>query len=181
MVKTLQENKRTDSLLGSGEGVPGAICCRREMWALIATPTPALEECEEEKGPLHRQNMLPQARPCAWDKGHTRPSPPATKAHLPPGLPLTSWSGCPALELTSSGLLLMAELGEALIPSYPVRLGNRELKGGALAEVTGRDEPKGGNEGGPDVMRVGFPVSSLLPQFECLAFYFQICLKGQDF
>lgn len=77
----------------------------------------------------------------------------------------------------------MAELREALIPSCPVRLGKpRVEKGTALAEVTGRDEPKGGNEGGPDVvMRVGFPVSSLLPQFECLAFFFQICLKGQDF
>ena len=77
----------------------------------------------------------------------------------------------------------MAELRPALIPSCAVRLGKpRVERVTALAQVTGRDEPKGGNEGGPDVvMRVGLPVSSLLPQFECLSFFFQICLKGQDF
>ena len=41
MVKTLQENKRTDSPLGSGEGVPGAICCREgEMWGSRSSPHP---------------------------------------------------------------------------------------------------------------------------------------------
>lgn len=150
--------------------------------SLLPPPLPS-RNVRKRKAPLHRKTCFPQARPlCLGQRPHTsrarcHKGPPATR------LPLTSWSGCPALELTSSGLLLMAELGEALIPSYPVRLGKpRVEKGAALAEVTGRDEPKGGNEGGPDVvMRVGFPVSSLLPQFECLAFYFQICLKGQDF
>lgn len=46
MVKTLQENKRTDSLLGSGEGVPGPSVAEEGAVGLVATPTPALEECE---------------------------------------------------------------------------------------------------------------------------------------
>lgn len=41
MVKTSRENKGTDSLLGSGEGWPGAICCRGgEMWGHCSSPIP---------------------------------------------------------------------------------------------------------------------------------------------
>ena len=55
MVKTSQENKGTDSLLGSGEGWPGAICCRGgEKWGHCCSPHPPpalLEDCGEEEDP----------------------------------------------------------------------------------------------------------------------------------
>lgn len=146
--------------------------------SLLPPPLPS-RNVRKRKAPLHLKTYFPQARPlCLGQRPHRAPTrchkgPPATR------LPLTSWSGCPALELTSSGLLLMAELRPALIPSCAVRLGKPRVERGTVL-VTGR-EPKGGNEGGPDVvMRVGLPVSSLLPQFECLSFFFRSALKDRN-
>lgn len=128
MVKTSQENKGTDSLLGSGEGVAGDHLLQRRGdvgLLFLPPPAPALEDSGEEKvSPWIKKRASPKPTPSAWDKGCTRAlarchkGPPATRP------PLTSWGGCPALELTSSGLLLMAELREAPRSSCPVQLGN---------------------------------------------------------
>lgn len=49
-----------------------------------------------------------------------------------------------------------------------------------MAEVTGRDEPKGGNEGGPDVvMRVGFLSPLFFLSLSVLPFIFRSALKDK--
>lgn len=54
------------------------------MWGSHCSPTPALEECEEEKGSSASQNMLPPSPPpVPGTKATHEPQPAATKAHLP--------------------------------------------------------------------------------------------------
>lgn len=159
MVKTSQENKRTGSQLGSGEGRVGAICCRgggcgAGTAASTPYPLPSRGLWGRERLPMdHKTGPPPGPPPLPGTKAARAPAcrhkgPPATR------LPLTSWGGHPALELTSSGLLLMAELRQAPRPSCPVQIGKlRAERGQALAKVTEKDEPKGRDKGTVDAVR----------------------------
>lgn len=90
MVKTSRENKGTDSLLGSGEGWPGAICCRGgEMWGHCSSPIPYPPSSrtvgKRKTPPRITKRASPEPTPFAWDKGPTRAparyhkGPPATR------------------------------------------------------------------------------------------------------
>lgn len=114
------------------------------MWGGLCGPHPPPTALE---GPVGKGKAphpaSPSPPPLPGTKATRAPAcchkgPPATQP------PLTSWGGRPALELTSSGPLLRAELREAQRPSCPVWMGKlRAERGRVLAKVTERDAPKG--------------------------------------
>lgn len=129
MVKTSQEDKRTVSLLGSGEGAAGGHLLQGRgdvgPTALPPPPPPALEgTVGKGKAPHGSQKRASPSPPPLPGTKAARELPQRPTCH-PAALNQLGRAPSPG-ELTSSGLLLPAELREAPRPSWSCADGETE-------------------------------------------------------